>query len=257
MYDVLARYYDHIHANLQEDLDFVLDLADQYAGPIMELGCGTGRLLLPLIQAGYTVTGVDNEQAMLGRARKRLEEESEEVRKRVILIQADLRSMVLPDGLGDYGLILFSYNTLLHFKADEMRRILRRVRSMMHKDGRLFLDSANPYLIEGVDYEDYPVVENSFSVPETGEIVIQKSQSRLDFGDQCLHTTWFFETRNQTGLLLDQAAVEIAYWYQFPHQLELLLTHAGFRLERIMGDYDYSAFSEDSERLLIIARPLD
>ena len=172
----------------------------------MELGCGTGRLLLPLISAGYEVTGVDNEEAMLERAQKRLEKETEEVRERAILIQADLRSMVLPDGLGNYGLVLFSYNTMLHFQAVELRRILQRVRSVLHRDGRLFLDSANPYLIEGGDYEDYPVVENSFTDPATGETIIQMSQSHLDFSKQCLHTTWFFETRNQTGLPADQTA---------------------------------------------------
>ena len=50
MYDVLARYYDLTHDRLTEDVGFILSLADRLPSPVVELGCGTGRLLLPLDQ---------------------------------------------------------------------------------------------------------------------------------------------------------------------------------------------------------------
>jgi SAM-dependent methyltransferase len=255
MYDVLARYYDLIHDQLTEDLDFVLALAAECGGPILELGCGTGRLLLPLVHAGHIVTGVDNEQAMLDRARRRLDEEVDEVQQRVTLVQADSRSLSLPDEDDRFALVLFSYNTLLHFQPEGIRQTLRRVKRYLRKDGRLFLDVANPYVIEGILYEDHSVLENTFYNPTTEETIIQLSQSRLDFSEQCLHTTWYFETKKKSQQPSNHASVEVEYWYQFPHQLELLLQQSGFRLEQMMGDYDRSDFSEESERLLIIARP--
>ena len=60
MYDQIAHYYDLTHADLTDDIDFILSLAQAVNGPILELGCGSGRLLLPLARAGFTVTGVDN-----------------------------------------------------------------------------------------------------------------------------------------------------------------------------------------------------
>jgi SAM-dependent methyltransferase len=257
MYDLLARYYDLIHAHLIDDLDFVLDLAAECDGPILELGCGTGRLLLPLVQAGHMVTGVDNEEAMLDRARQHLDKEAAEVRKRATLLLSDSRSLSFPAGTDCFALVLFSYNTLFHFRPEGIRQTLRRIRANVCQDGRLFLDVTNPNLIEEIVTDDHPVLENTFLDPVAGETIIQKSQSWIDFAEQCLHTTWIFETWKQSGQLADHASVEVEYWYQFPHQLEILLQQSGFRLERIMGGYDRSKFDEESERLLVIARPTD
>ncbi|MEZ4518635.1 MAG: class I SAM-dependent methyltransferase [Chloroflexota bacterium] len=72
MYDRLSRYYDLSHAALVDDIPFRLDLAQKADGPVLELGCGSGRLLLPLARAGYEITGVDNSPAMLAMAERQL-----------------------------------------------------------------------------------------------------------------------------------------------------------------------------------------
>ncbi len=257
MYDVLSQYYDLIHDQLIEDIDFVLALAKECGGPILELGCGTGRLLLPLVRAGFIVTGVDYEQAMLDLARQHLVEEMDEVQKRSTLVQADLRSLMLPSEENHYALALFSYNTMLHFQPHELGQTLRRIRRYLLPDGRLFLDVANPYVIESIQYEESPLLENSFASPATGEMINQLSQSRLDSSNQCLTTTWFFEAKQQSTKSVDRVSVQVEYWYQFPHQIELLLQQSGFRLAQMIGDYDRSGFHEESERMLIIARPND
>ncbi|MDX1413525.1 MAG: class I SAM-dependent methyltransferase [Candidatus Promineifilaceae bacterium] len=253
MYAALARYYDLLHDQLSEDLDFVLDLAANYGDPVLELGCGTGRLLLPLVRAGYIVTGVDNEEAMLMRARQRLVQEKPEVRRRAAFIQADVRNLVMPQNIAQYGLAIFSYNTLFHFRPSEVQQALRGIRKLLRQDGRVFIDLANPFLIEGSEYEEYPVVENSFTDPTTGRPVVQTSLSSLDPVEQCLQTTWLFETGKESKQPVEAVSVEINYWYYFPHQMELLLQQAGFQLDQIKGDYDHSDFHEESSRLLILA----
>jgi len=255
MYDVLAAYYDIVHDQLTEDLDFVLTLAQEYGGPILELGCGTGRLVLPLVLAGHFVTGIDNEQSMLDLALQRLNRETEEIQQRAALHLDDIRSFSLPSAASNYRLAIFSYNTLLHFQAGEIVKTLRRVKRCLAKDGLLFVDVANPYSIEDDIYEDYPVLEDRFTNPTTGETVVQMSHSRLDSMRQCLHTTWYFESQEVSEQLSDRVSVEMDYWYQFPHQLELMLQQSGFRLEQVMGDYDRTGFNEESSRLLIFARP--
>ncbi len=69
MYDQIARFYDLTHAELTADLPFVLQLASEAGGPILELGCGSGRLLLPLARAGHSVIGLDLSGAMLAMQR--------------------------------------------------------------------------------------------------------------------------------------------------------------------------------------------
>ena len=71
-YDAIARYYDLSHQSLVEDIPFLLRVAAETGGPALELGCGSGRLLVPLARAGYAVTGVDNSPEMLARAELRL-----------------------------------------------------------------------------------------------------------------------------------------------------------------------------------------
>ena len=86
----------------------------------------------------------------------------------------------------------------------------------------------------------------------SGETIIQKSHARLDSIEQCLRTTWYFETYKDSDLPLETVSVDVDYWYYFPHQIELLLQQSGFQLEQVLGDYNRSAFDEGSNRLLIL-----
>ena len=104
MYDLIAPYYDLTHAQLTADLGFVLSLASQAGGKVLELGCGTGRLLLPLARAGFTITGLDSSEAMLALAQQKLAQESEVIRGRVTLVSGDMADL---SGCGrDFALVL-------------------------------------------------------------------------------------------------------------------------------------------------------
>ena len=71
-YDLLARFYDLENADFIEDLDFWVDLAKESGGPVLELGCGSGRVTQQIARAGITVAGLDNSPAMLDLARSKL-----------------------------------------------------------------------------------------------------------------------------------------------------------------------------------------
>ena len=71
-YDELADYYDLVHAQVTSDIPLYLSLARESGGPILELGCGSGRTLVPLAEAGFEIVGLDNSKAMLAWARERI-----------------------------------------------------------------------------------------------------------------------------------------------------------------------------------------
>src|SRR5258706_2152624 len=71
-YDAIAPFYDIEHAHFDEDLDVYLNFAELSGGPLLELACGSGRLLLPLTEAGFEATGVDSSAKMLSLAEQRL-----------------------------------------------------------------------------------------------------------------------------------------------------------------------------------------
>ena len=256
MYDSLARYYDIVHSSLTADREYVLGLARGAGGPILELGCGTGRLLLPLARAGHAVTGIDNTPAMLARARTRLDQEPSDVQQRVALIEADMKRLSLPHADRYFSLILLPYNTLLHFQTDEIRQLLRNASKHLHHEGRLFVDVINPFLVDGASYDSEPTLENIYFDQEKGETIRQMSQSWLVSSEQRLHTSWIFEIEIGNERDPTRTTIDFDYWFQYPHQLELLLQQSGYRLEQIMGDYDGTPFDEKSARLLMTARQL-
>ena len=85
----LARLFQSQYADFTEDLPLWLDLAQRHGAPILELGCGTGRVLSRLAEAGHAVTGLDANPAMLERAEKQIAPGASE---QVTLLRADLRS---------------------------------------------------------------------------------------------------------------------------------------------------------------------
>ncbi len=256
MYELLSRYYDIIHASLTVDREYILGLARVTGGPVLELGCGTGRLLLPLARSGFLVTGIDNSPEMLAIARDHLQQEERDVRQRITLVEADIKELTFQKVGKQFPLIMLPYNTLLHFQPVEIRQLLQNAANLLEPKGRLFIDLTNPFIIDEGANDPERVLEHEYIDPETGETIRQMSQSWLDASEQCLHTTWTFAVEAGVAQDTSMTSIDFDYWYQYPHQLEMLLRRSGYRIERMMGAYDESPFNEDSERLLIVARPI-
>jgi SAM-dependent methyltransferase len=96
-YHVIAKYYDGAYAAKQDlvDLPFYLDLARQSRGPVLEIACGTGRVLLPIARKGIEICGVDNSQPMLNVLSQNLAKEPQEVRNRITVHEGDMRNFRL------------------------------------------------------------------------------------------------------------------------------------------------------------------
>ncbi len=140
-YRVMAPYYDQDHADFLhgDDIRIYVDLAQAHPGLVLEMGCGTGRVLLPLARAGLTVHGIDASQPMLEQLRLALIGEPLEVRERVAYSHVDLRSFEL---FRTFGLILAPGMVLHSFieRADQ-RRWLRNVRRHLAPGGEFCFDT--------------------------------------------------------------------------------------------------------------------
>jgi SAM-dependent methyltransferase len=250
LYEKIARYYDLIHAELTEDISLVLTLAGQTKGPILELGCGTGRLLLPLARAGHTVIGLDNSPEMLARARSRISAESQSVQKRVTLVEGDMTDFKLDTKV---NLTIIPYNTLLHLEPAKMEQVFKAIGRHMDDNGRLFIDLVNPQLAAQTPDDHGLTLERVMVDPETGETIVQMASSWADQSRHILHITWLYDVSPLEGGAVHRTAVQAKYYYIYPHEIELLLKSAGFRLSGIYGSYQGEHFNEESERLLIMA----
>lgn len=252
MYDQIAHYYDLTHADLTEDIPLILALAKEAGGPVLELGCGSGRLLFPLAHAGYTITGVDNAAAMLARAQTRQQDEPAAVRNRIKLYEMDMTALTLD---GRFALAIIPYNTFMHLDSGQKRAALQGIKRCLLENGRLFIDLINPFTLAATANDHAISLENSFTDPQTGHTVLQMASNHLDEEAQQLQITWIYDASPPGGGPIQRTIATADYHYLFPHQIDLLLQEAGFRLTSLAGGYDQSAFVEESERLLVTAVP--
>ncbi len=251
LYGAIARYYDAMHASLREDVGLVLSLAAR-GGPILELGCGTGRLMVPLARAQRRVTGIDRSPAMLQLARERLREEPDAVRRRVDLLCADIAEFAIAETR--FRLALLSYNTFLHLDATRAMAACRNVARHLAPDGHLFIDVVNPLAVEQTPNDNFLTHERVLRDEDADKMVLVFAANRLDEGRQALHITWIFDSSPLNGGAVQRQVASVTYHYYFPHQLELMLDEAGLEVVDMYGNYRKEPYSEDAERLLVLAR---
>jgi len=137
LYDAIPVYLARI------DAAFFAQEAAAAGGPVLELGCGTGRVLLPIARAGGTITGVDSSAAMLERCRDMLSAEPAEVRGRVTLHQADVRDLSLGSR---FALITAPFRVLQHLTSvEDQLQLLDVVSRHLSPGGRFIFDVFNPH----------------------------------------------------------------------------------------------------------------
>lgn len=250
-YELIAAYYDGLHASLQEDVGLILSLAAD-GGPILELGCGTGRLLLPVARAGYDIVGVDRSLSMLRYARERLQQEPQVVRQRANLLCADMSQFAL--GQDQFRLAMIPYNTLMHVDASQVAIACANIGRHLAQDGRLFIDVVNPLAVEQTPNDHFLTLERTFEDPRRDELVVVMASSELDAGHQRLRITWIFDATPRQGGAITRRVARVDYRYYFPHQLALALEEAGMEVVGLFGNYRLDPYEEDAERLLVLAR---
>lgn len=249
-YVTIARYYDAEHQDKTDDLDMYSELAADYDGPIFEVGCGTGRVMLHLAAAGYEVHGIDLEPAMLDRARQQTA--ALKLQDRLKFIQGDMLKYTTDQ---KYNLVLFPYNGLMHFhNLDQQLGLLKRLRSMLNDDGLLVLDLPNPADSFASQDTDAMIYEKSFLEPDSGHLVMQYSVSRLDRTEQLFHITWIYDEVAGDGTV-KRTIAPVVFRYFFHAELRWLLQLAGFTIETIYGSPDLDPYEDGCERLIVFARP--
>lgn len=255
MYDQIARYYELFHADLVEDIPFLQNLAKESGTHVLELGCGTGRLLLPLAKVCSFVHGVDSSAVMLALARQRLQTLPVNVADRVALTQSDMGQLNLQGAADTFDLALISYNTFLHLDTAVATQTLKQLHPYLKTNGRLLIDLINPFHIANTPDDPTLLLEKTAVDPETDEIVLQFASNQLNSADQILNITWVFDASPAAGGAVKRTVAVMPYYYRFPHQLQLLLQETGYHLTAQWGDYDQSPFREEAPRLLILASP--
>ncbi len=250
-YDQIARFYDLIHAQLTGDIELVLSLASGGSSNILELGCGTGRITIPLARAGHRIDGIDQSKEMLDLARQKLDGEPEEVRSSVFLTEGDMIDFHFEQ---QFDLVSISLNTLHEHPRNQVRQIFQQIQKHLAPDGFLFLDLSNPFTYfshqegDNVWFED-----KSFQDPSTGNLLHQRSSVSIDISDQRVRILRTLKSYEDDMIPEGAYTHETTYYLIYPHEVEMLLNEAGMQIAELYGGYEREPFGEDSRRLVVIA----
>jgi SAM-dependent methyltransferase len=246
----LAQLYDVFP--FSADLPFYLELASSVGGEVLELCCGSGRLLLPLAQAGHRLVGLDASPHMLALTCDKLVAAGPEVAERARLVQGDLRSFELEQRF-DLALIAVKSFSYLTSRSDQ-QRALERIAAHLRPGGRLALDLLHPalsWLAQPPGSLNQDLVQD---VPERGVTVARtEAVVSTDLAAQIRVIRSAYEVVARDGSLTKRF-VEWPYRYIFRFEAELLLERAGLEVEAIYGGYRREPFGSDSRTMLLVAR---
>ena len=254
-YAFVAELYDFVVPYATRgDVEFFVEESRAANGPVLEVGCGTGRVLIPTARAGIPIFGLDNSAAMLKRCRAKLEEEPAEVRARVELREGDMRDVTLGQR---FALVTIPFRPFQHLlTVDDQLACLTSIHRHLEPGGRLILDLFNPSL----DYlANRPIGE---VLPE-GPPVDLPDGRRLE-RHFCITAQDRFTQVNDIELIYDvtesdgrkrRALHTFRMRYLFRYEAEHLLARAGFAVDQLYAGYDRSPYgSTYPGELIFVAR---
>lgn len=234
-YAATARHYDPAYAAMapEGDLEFYVSLARRIGGPVLEIGCGTGRILLPTAQAGIEIDGLDFTPQLLEIARAKLDPT---LAPRVRLHEGDMRSFDLGR---QYRLITVPFRPLQHLlTVDDQVRALTAMRRHLRPGG---------YLAFNVFYPNYRIIDqpggaeqedSSWTDPADPQVTVKRffRRTSVDRLNQAFEGEFIYRSyREGKQVRVERSAFRMS-WYTWPH-LQLLLRHTGFEIAESYGTF--------------------
>lgn len=223
--------YDVVYSWYHDDLAFYVDLAKAARGPVLEVACGTGRILLPTAAAGVDIDGIDLEPAMISR----LKAKAAAVPLKVRVSVADMRDFTMPRR---YRLITIPFRAFMHLPATEDQiRALRCIREHLEPGGSLVMNVFYPNHAYIAEHRDRRLPEREFAHPVTGRLIALWSTQRYDIVQQTLSSDReVIETREDGETMTHRYRFTLRWVYRF--EMELLLRAAGFTRWDVRGGFD-------------------
>jgi SAM-dependent methyltransferase len=249
--------YDREHLGDEEDIGFYLALTRRLAPrKVLEVGCGTGRITLPLGQIGFDVVGLDNQPEMLQKAEERRLQAPPEIRQRVQFVEGDMRTW---SAATDFDLIMIPASSITHvLDLEDQLTVWKICRDNLRPGGRLLVEVTMPNMASFAD---------SFSVPlrtpveididnideRDGTRLIRRKTTRYVNHEQLAQIRFMYE-KYQHGRGVESFIDDFACHVFFPRELRLLFLHTGYEVEETLGDYRGRALRPDSPVMIMIGR---
>lgn len=262
-FDDFAELYEVTHGEKDDDHRLYSEYAAEVGSPILEVGCGTGRIILNLAREGYSITGIDLSKGMLDIARQKLAGESDEVRGRVRLEQQDMCELDLPGQR--FRLVMMPYAEFAHIlTCDRQRCTLAGIAEHMFPGGLFVISMSNwdPQEVRISYAEAQKTWGKALPMTYEGVYVDERRGTRItryiargyDPSVQIAFHVYIHEISKMDGTVVARKVNPLSIRYVFPNEMRLLLEEAGFDVENVFGSHDRAPFDFQSKRMIYVAR---
>jgi SAM-dependent methyltransferase len=262
LYDgIIADYYDEspMVRRRVADVAFYVNAVREFGDPVLELGCGTGRVTLALAEAGFRVTGLDASERMLERCTKKLAERSRHLRQRVKLVQADMTAFELGE---NFRTVIIPFRPLQHLLEVEQqiaclacvgKHLWAEGHRAGEKKGRLILDvfqTEPERMHDPAFHREAPVTE--YATPDGRRVRTVERIVAFHRAQQRNDVEMIFYVKDASGRE-ERLVFAWTLRYFFRYEVEHLLRRCGFRVTSEYGDFDKSPLVDASPEMIFVA----
>jgi SAM-dependent methyltransferase len=250
---ITAELYDLIPAYVNRpDRDFYLRRATASAGRVLELGCGTGRILVPIAEEGRQITGLDLSTCMLTICRHKLKSRANIIPSHVQLVQGDMTNFRLGT---TFELAIIPNHGFQHLVGiAQQMACLRDINHHVAMNAKLIFD---------VFYVDFKVIHDPRSLSETEDPrkyelsdgrSVRRAQRFASFhpAEQYNDVELIYYVTGPSGNT-ERTVHGFPMRYFFRYELEHLLERCGFRVTELYGNFDESPLTTGSPEMVVIA----
>jgi len=248
-YQATVKYYDLLYnQETVGDEAFWLQMAGKSQGPILELGCGTGRVTFLLAGQGYEITGLDNSEPMLVKTRKKLATRTPDIKGKVMLCKGDMADFSLENR---FKLIIIPFRGFQH--VERQASCLACVREHLDEGGVFVVTLFNPDIGLLAGKENLSrVFEMQRAEPETNYTILRYTRNTHDYAGQIIRGTFIYERIDPDGTLESTEYEPYRLRWTWRWEMEYLLRLSGFEIDALYGNYHCLPFPEASAEMIFV-----
>lgn len=253
--EISAKYYDEAYANKEDlvDRDFYVELARKIGGPVLELACGTGRILIPIAREGIAIHGVDLSSAMLDVLRRNLQREPKDVKELVSLVQGDMRTF---RSNREYRLVIIPFRPLQHmYTVEDQLAALTTAAFHLEDEGILAFDVFFPRfesISSGIGEE---TLELEWAMKSEPDKIVRRylRKDAFDKINQNFTATFIFRTY-QGGKVIEEETEPLKMsYYTYPH-LRALFLLAGLEIVEEYSSFDKAPLDNSARQMIFLLK---
>jgi SAM-dependent methyltransferase len=247
--------YDYvIPKSLHGDAEWYRRKAMESGGPVLELGAGTGRITIPIAEDGSSIYALDSDEGMRKALQLKVDILPEDLRKRIVLVDGDMRSFRLNQ---KFGLVIAPFRAFLHnLTPEDQKACLQSVYDHLRPGGRFAFNVFHPSLQYMSNHAgalagvwrwtgEYKL--------EDGSLLIRSEANYFDTVRQRVRSLHRYEQYGVDGYLKRVFLNRLELAYLYPADIRRLLEEIGFSKIEIAGGFDGRPFENDTDELVIEA----